>query len=171
MIIKDQSKYKELFSLIGICLIASQRMEFLIQGVVSLYGGIDKNKQFKNISPQAFLEDSEEGKKLRKKTLGQLIDKTKEFEIIDSIRLDNYVKLRNLIVHNLWRDELNGKIQNKNLEKCIQLCNNFIIESTEIENIFKGFMYSVYKFLKTERNVSTSETIEQWKIFENDFNK
>ncbi len=60
------------YTWIGSALIASQRVEFLTYAILSHFKDISNDKQFKKLTPRIFLDDTEENKKLRRQTLGQI---------------------------------------------------------------------------------------------------
>lgn len=163
---KERKEFDEIFRLMGVCLFGSQRLEFVFQVIVLIFGEIVPDKRFKGMTIKSFLEDTPSGKKIRKTTLGILSDYVKGLEIIDEKRLSNLVRKRNFIVHNIWREELKENKENRDLKKCIAICNDFIEEVDIIENAFKGFIFQIYKKLKEEDRTLHLDIMEQWEIFE-----
>ncbi|MFC0878981.1 hypothetical protein ACE01N_20470 [Saccharicrinis sp. FJH2] len=164
----EDSQYGVLFNQMGLSLFASQRVEFILQIVLNVLGLYLSDKEAKKYKPEVYLEDSERGRKIRKKTLGTLSNKLKKVDFINHERLDNYVQKRNYIIHNLWREELNGSIPNKNFKKCIQLCNEFIDESNNIENSLKGIMNLVFIYLQENKNIKEAPSADNWAEFRKD---
>lgn len=166
--LSENEKFQELFRLMAFCLFGSQRVEFILQALVGLFSNQFNDKQYKNITPKSFYKDSESGKKLRKKTLGALTLKTKEIEIINSERLEKYVFDRNFIVHNLWRENLNEKLNEKKLNESVVLCLDFLEETEKIEKSFYGFLNVLNKYLEKQNIDLDPELTNNLKRFEDD---
>ncbi len=167
----EKNNIQELFRLMGLCLFSSQRIEFMLQALIGLFSRGFNDKQYKSITPSSFYEDSPSGKKLRKKTLGALTIKTKEFDIIDSERLEVYVKNRNYIVHNLWREKLNESLNGEKIDECIELCNSFIAETDKFERSFYGFLNVINTHLESQNIHIESEVKVKLKTFEKDLSE
>ena len=101
----EQLKYF-LYETYGIVLLSIQKTEFIIQGIVSHFNQdlLDKNKNFKNLTPRVFLDNDEDSKKKRKQTLGIIL----RF-LTDSTDLFEYEELNEytgLSYKNLFRPNL-----------------------------------------------------------------
>ena len=89
-------------ALVGAAIIAAQRVEFLLYGVISHLAGLPEhqNSRFRTLDPEKFLRG--DAKDL-KATLGQLVEWFGDKLLLTTEDLDKFVKDRNLIAHNYFR--------------------------------------------------------------------
>ncbi len=117
-------------TLLGICLIGAQKIEFVFYGLVAaVFAHTDeakKDKRFRGLTPEKFFRGSVDDLKA---TLGQLEKIIGSKLLISSNDLDTFIKNRNLIVHNYWRlanknDKSPEKLQNPEtfLKEFIERC-------------------------------------------------
>jgi hypothetical protein len=150
--------FNDFCALVGLTLIQVQRTEFIIQGVISHFDSaiLSKDKRFKDLNPQNFLADSEEGKKSRRQTLGVLFELLrKNATFFDEGKLESYLSNRNKFVHSFWREEISGKqnTDNWNLQAA-EFTRDFLLETLEWQKVFKGMMYLMVKVIAEESPLS-----------------
>lgn len=95
------------FCLIGIAIYLSQKLEFGLYGLAAHMTHLPESKKIKNFSsltPQNFLSTDPDKRKLRKATLGQLVSAFGEKLLLPANDLEAYVKRRNVIAHEFWRE-------------------------------------------------------------------
>lgn len=86
------------YTLLGIAMISAQRVEFLTHGLVAHFKNIEKDNQFKRLTPTIFLDNSIQSKKIRKQTLGQIFRILKQDERLSiNEKLDKYLEKRFLL--------------------------------------------------------------------------
>lgn len=152
------------YSLIGLALISCQRVEFLTLGIVSHFNSIKSDKRFKKLSPEAFLDDTSEGRKVRKQTLGQVFRILKqENKVAISDKLDDYLECRNILVHELWRKYLKDRNSNNAYPDLAQFCKTFIEKSSKVEKFYKGFLYIMALSISLKGNVEIPPYIIEFK--------
>ncbi len=77
-----------LLTQIGLCVIYSQSIEFLLRGIVTSFRKQINNKFISGLKPYDIFESTQNGKKLRRLTLGTLKNLVKEVDILDPERLE-----------------------------------------------------------------------------------
>jgi len=132
----------ELCSLAGAALLDSQKLEFLIHGIVSSLmhiKDISKDGRLKGLTATVFLSENPEGKKKRKQTLGVIIEAIKKTSlIIDEEGLEKYLISRNEFIHSLWRNYFKNGVRDN--EGCLVFINNYIKETEHWMKVFKGLL-------------------------------
>jgi len=152
------------YRLIGLALISCQRVEFLTLGVVSHFNNIRADEQFKKLTPKAFLDDTSDGRKVRKQTLGQVFRILKQDEkLAISDKLDDYLECRNILVHELWRKYLKDENSNNTYPELEQFCKTFIDKSSKVEKFYKGLVYIMALSISLKSNVEVPSNIKEFK--------
>ena len=157
----------ELYQLCGLVLISLQETEFIIHGIVSHFNEnlLKSNKNFKELTPRAFLDDDTESRKKRRQTLGVIIgffsDTSKAF---NHHELNVYVSDRNRFVHTFWRDFLgkNRISEKQEVEKAISFVLDLYKSNIKWNHIFKGLLYDFAKTL-WYRNLAAG-CLGSWKM-------
>jgi ABC-type dipeptide/oligopeptide/nickel transport system ATPase component len=132
------TKEDVVYSKIGSALISAQRVEFITGKILEL---LNEYGDLYGIMTEDFTSNSEKSKKIRKKTLGHIFKDLKlnpTLVIIDE--LDEYARLRNILVHKFFETHLNTK-SNEQMWVTISFCYAFGRFSNRMENFFKGFLY------------------------------
>ena len=89
-------------AMLGAAMMGAQRVEFLLYGVVSHLAEIhpEESRQHRSRDPEQFLRgDPSE----LKATMGRLVRDFGDRLLLTSADLSNFVRDRNLIIHNYWR--------------------------------------------------------------------
>jgi len=165
---KDDTEFNELFRQMGLCLFASQRIEFILQSLVALCAGLFTDKRVNSVSIKSFLEHNEQGKIIRKKTLGSLAKIFNELNFIQPDRLDAFIETRNFIIHGILQPEPITNRPYRDPVHCIKVCKDFLSEAERIENGLKGLIHSVYMGLREKGQLPEIKSIDGWTIFEKD---
>jgi hypothetical protein len=155
----------ENYAWIGGALLATQRVEFLTHGIISHYKTIKEEKEFKNLTPRVFLDDTPENRKLRKQTLGQIfriLKKTPNLSI--ECELEEYLEKRNILIHELWRKYFKNNSEDLNLASVNEFCVDFIDRSSKIEKYYKGLMYAIAKHIAEINKLEIPDKIKELKI-------
>jgi hypothetical protein len=100
------------FCLLGIAIYLTQKFEFGLYGIaahLTHLPEVKKNRNFSALTPQDFLSTDPDKKKLRKATLGQLASAFGEKLALPASDLEAYVKRRNIIAHEFWRETSTNK--------------------------------------------------------------
>jgi hypothetical protein len=163
------------YSRIGMALISTQRVEFITEKLLEVLSIYDST--IYRITTEEFLEFSKKSKN-GVKTLGVIFKLLKlNPNIVIEKELDNYLKKRNLFIHNFWRVHLNSETESQ-AKKAVDFCNDFGMHSQRIEKFFKGLAYqlainSKIKFetanneleisFSNEFNIWFERTIVEWK--------
>ncbi len=90
----------------------AQKFEFGLYGIAAHMTHLPSSKKIKNFSalnPQDFLSTDPDKRKLRKATLGQLASAFGEKLMLPANDLEAYVKRRNIIAHEFWRETSTNK--------------------------------------------------------------
>ncbi|HEY8095850.1 MAG TPA: hypothetical protein VIE65_07100 [Methylobacter sp.] len=90
-------------TLLGASLLAAQKFEFALYGIVSHLSHLpeaQKEKRFRDLTPEKFLHGNIEDLKA---TLGQLETAFGQKLLISTEELKVFIRHRNLIAHNYWR--------------------------------------------------------------------
>ena len=157
--IKDKSfGYSDFCALVGFTLIQVQKVEFITQGIIAHFKSeiLSTDKRFRDLNPQNFLADSEEGKKSRRQTLGVLFEflkKNAPFFVEDD--LESYLSDRNKFIHSFWREEISTK-QNTNdwNLQAAEFTYKFLLETSKWQEIFKGMMYLMVEVISEEPSLT-----------------
>ncbi|HRG18592.1 MAG TPA: hypothetical protein PLP39_05850 [Flavobacterium lutivivi] len=177
-----ESEYKKLsgeqlrsflYETCGITLLSIQKTEFILQGIVSHFNQdlLERNKNFKNLTPRAFLDNDDDSKKKRKQTLGTILrfltDSTDLFEYEE---LSEYIGKRNLFIHSFWRDFLSNGRSSKQEEIYNTL--SFTIELLKLDikwqHIFQGMLFEFAKTIAENHNRDLT-AFDNLKTYQNDF--
>jgi len=132
------TKEDVVYSKIGSALVSAQRVEFITGQLLEL---LEEHGEFYGIMTEDFTSNSEKSKKIRKKTLGhifKLLNLNPELVIADE--LEEYARLRNILVHKFFRTHLNTK-SDEQMWRVMQFCYTFGRFSNRMEKFFKGFLY------------------------------
>jgi len=156
---------------IGLCVIQSQSVEFLLRGIVMSFRKQINNKFISELKPSDIYESTKSGEKLRKLTLGTLKNLIKDAEILNPDRLEKYVVERNYIVHSFWENEIATDISNESVQQSLIRCQNFIDESEKLESSLKGAVYILAKIMKEIDSKLNIDSFEKFASFEKDFDK
>lgn len=150
------------YSKIGKALISVQRVEFLTEELLKLLTELDES--FYGITTSEFLSTSKKSLNTRL-TLGNIFKILKlNPKFVIEAELNEYLKMRNILVHNLWRKYMTTKSQ-KQLKLLIEFCDKFDTSSNQIESYFKGFLY----FLSLRHVHNSSYLHPEIKKLKNDF--
>lgn len=124
------------YSRIGMALISAQRVEFVTSKL--LENLVEFSDAYSMLTTVEFLEKTANSKN-GKRTLGSIFTLLKlNPKLVIEEELDDYLKKRNLLVHNFWNNILNSKSDEK---KAVKFCYDFGKHSERIERFFKGFVY------------------------------
>jgi len=134
------TKEDTVYSKIGMALISAQKVEF-IAGLI--LGFLEEHGEVYDIMTEDFISHSEKSKKVRKKTLGHIFRLLKlNPKLIIADELDEYARLRNILVHKFLQTHLNPK-SDEQMWRTVQFCYAFGRFSNRMEKFFKGFLYSL----------------------------
>ncbi len=130
--------------LVGAALLETQKVEFLVHGIVSHLMHVDElssKKQLKGLSPKVFLSDDPKDRKKRRQTLGVLVGAIKIVSektiAIDEERLSLYLDNRNTFVHGFWREYLKNEMD---IDGGLAFINSYISETDHWNKMFKGIL-------------------------------
>lgn len=150
------------YSRMGMALLSAQRVEYITTQLLALLVEFDSTV-YKITTPE-FLANSTKAKKARK-MLGQVFALLKlNPKLVIEDELNEYLKARNLLVHNFWRTYLASK-SNEQKRIAIEFCDNFGRFSNRLESFFKGFLYAISLRHVKDRTFVSPEL----KILEPDF--
>lgn len=123
---------------IGAALVSAQRVEFISGQILEL---LEEHGEIYGIMTEDFTSNSEKSRKVRKKTLGHIFKLLKlNPTLVISDELDEYARLRNILVHKFFQTHLNTK-SDEQMWRVIQFCYAFGRFSNRMEHFFKGFLY------------------------------
>jgi hypothetical protein len=126
------------YSKLGAALVSAQRVENIAGNLLSF---LENYSQDFGIMTDEFLNSSEKSKKARKKTLGQIFNFLKlNPTLILADELDEYARLRNILVHKSYKIFLDTK-SDEQMWKTISFCYSFGRFSNRVEKFFEGFLY------------------------------
>lgn len=132
------TKEDVVFSKIGGALVSAQRVEFITGLILEL---LEKHGEIYGIMTEDFLSNSKNSQKVRKKTLGHIFKLLKlNPKLVISDELDEYVRLRNILVHKFFQTHLTTK-SDEQMWRVMQFCYGFGRFSNRMEHFFKGFAY------------------------------
>lgn len=132
------TKEDVVYSKIGGALVSAQRVELIAGYLLELLE--DHGTDF-GVMTEDFLSNTEKSKKARRKTLGQIFNYLKlnpKLILVDE--LDEYTRLRNILVHQTYKTFLNTK-SDEQMWRTINFCYSFGRFSNRLEKFFKGFLY------------------------------
>ena len=157
----------ETYYWIGNALISGQRVEFLTHGIISHFKDLNQDKEFKNLTPRMFLDNTNEAQKTRKQTLGQIFRILKQNDSLAIVEsLNDYLLKRNLLVHGLWREYFRDNYKSDEHSNGIQFCKDFIDKSAKMENFYKGLLYAMVKHVSSISQVEIPQSLGK---FENKY--
>lgn len=126
------------YSKIGAALVSAQRVESIAGNLLEL---LENHGQDFMIITEDFLSSSEKSKKARKKTLGQIFTFLKlNPKLVLADELDEYARLRNILVHKSYKIFLSTKSDEQML-RTVNFCYSFGRFSNRVEKFFEGFLY------------------------------
>jgi hypothetical protein len=132
------TKEDVVFSKIGSALISAQRVEFVTGRILEV---LEEYGEIYGIMTEDFISTSQKSKKVRKKTLGHIFKQLKlNPKLVIADELDEYARLRNILVHKFFQTHLNTK-SNEQMWRVMQFCYAFGRFSNRMEKFFKGFLY------------------------------
>ena len=130
----------DVYSLIGLALVAAQRIEFLLYGIASLAGhtpAAQKEKRFRELTPEKFLRG---GESERKATLGQIVETFGDAFLIRTEDLVTFYKDRNLIAHDFvrtFRMNIRGTNPRRDAREFLF---SFLERALYWEDVLRGFL-------------------------------
>ena len=132
------TKEDVVYSKIGAALVSAQRVEFIAGKIL---GFLEEHGKDFDIMTDDFTSNSEKSKKNRKKTLGYIFKLLKlNPKLVITDELNEYSRLRNILVHKFYETHLNTKSDEQML-KVIKFCYAFGRFSNRMEKFFQGFLY------------------------------
>ena len=144
----------EEYAMVGAAVLASQRVEFLLYGLVAHLNdqARGQDRKFKHLNPEDFLRG--DVRNLRA-TLGQLVKTFGDKLLLTTAELEQFVNDRNLIVHNYWRLTKSGIEGTKRLEEPEKLLMTFLHKCDHWEKVLRGLM--VRMRIQIAKNVGNEE--------------
>lgn len=127
------------YTLLGLAIVAAQKVEFVLYGIASHLPHVSKDTKFRKLTASDFLSTDPKTRKLRKATLGSLAGEYGGKLMLPSHRLEVYVQDRNTIVHEFWREVVGGKGTGA-IKEPRQLLIGFIEESEEWIAALRGLL-------------------------------
>jgi len=132
------SKEDVVYSKIGAALVSAQRVESIAGKLLEF---LEHHGHGYSLMTEDFISISEKSKNERKKTLGRIFSLLKlNPKLIISDELDEYARLRNILVHKFYQTHLQTK-SNEQMWKVMEFCYAFGRFSNRIEKFFEGFLY------------------------------
>lgn len=124
---------------VGAAVLASQRVEFLLYGLIAHVKDKIKNedKVFQGLTPENFLRGDPAALRA---TLGQLVRAFGDILPLTTKELKQFVEDRNLIVHNYWRLTKSGIRDGAHLENPLGFVIRFLNQCARWEEILKGIL-------------------------------
>ena len=160
-------KLLEEWAMIGAAVLCSQRIEFLLYGLISHLGEDhkDQDKKFRNLDPEKFLRGNISDLKV---TLGQLVDAYGDKFLLSTEDLVEFIKQRNLIVHSFWRLTKSNIRDSERLENPGQFLKNFLAKCEHWEKVLRGLMATMKVAIskKAEDQVESQITGEEQRYME-----
>jgi hypothetical protein len=139
-------------ALLGASLLAAQKFEFALYGIVSHLSHLPeakKEKRFRELTPEKFLRGSSSDLKA---TLGQLETVFGEVLLLSTNELKIFIRDRNLIAHDYWRltkSNING---GETLENPDVFLKTFLSQCDNWTSITRGLLYSLMKAAAEKEN-------------------
>ncbi|PKB15111.1 hypothetical protein [Flavobacterium sp. 5] len=125
------------FSKIGRCLVAAQRIELASGEILKFLAEYDKDLY--NLTSEEFLKLAGKTQKT-KMTLGNIFKLLKlNPNLVIEEELNSYLQKRNMLVHNFLTDYLHT-VNVKQAKKAEYFCDDFLKHSALMESFFKGFL-------------------------------
>lgn len=132
-------------TLLGASLLEAQKVEFALYGLIShlshAYDG-KKDKRFTELTPEKFLRGTVDDLKL---TLGQLETAFGKKLLISNDELSQFIKHRNLIVHNYWRLTKTNIKGGEKLENPQEFLKSFVQKCQYWQSVINGFLWLLMK--------------------------
>lgn len=154
----------EEWTLLGASLIAAQKVEFVLYGIVSHVTHLpegQKDKRFRNLTPEKFLRGSRNDLKA---TLGQLEATFGQRLLLSTDELTKFIQDRNLIAHNYWRLTRSKVKEAEKLENPEAFLRDFLERCEKWETVGKGLLYVLMEAAaKKENRLSEINFNEQQK--------
>ena len=127
------------YSAVGAAILAAQRIEFLLYGLIAHVQPELKlgNKRFRDLTPEGFLQG--DPAELRA-TLGDLAKIIGPKLLLSSNDLDEFVRARNLIVHNYWRMSKAQIRDGRKLKSPLAFLVKFLHDCQQWEGILRGVL-------------------------------
>ena len=153
---QDAGNLRE-WAMVGAAVLASQRVEFLLYGLVAHLNeqARGQDRKFKNLSPENFLRG--DVRNLRA-TLGQLVKTFGDKLLLTTAELEQFVNDRNLIVHNYWRLTKSGIEGTQRLEEPEKFLMTFLHKCDHWEKVLRGVM--VRMRIQIAKNVGNEENAQ-----------
>lgn len=127
----------KVFSKMGRALLAAQRVEFITGNILNYLAEFDEDLH--NLTSEEFLKLTGRSKK-NKITLGHIFKLLKlNPGLVIEEELNDYLKKRNLLVHNFFTEVLHTVNRSKEKKAC-DFCDDFMNHSARMESFFKGFL-------------------------------
>ena len=126
-------------ALLGAAVIAAQRVEFLLYGLVSHFSASSdsRDRRLRGLDPDKFLRGDVEDLKA---TLGLLVREFRDKLLITTDELLDFVNNRNLIAHNYWRLTLANLPDGPHLADPQRFLATFIGECSHWEGVLRGIL-------------------------------
>ncbi len=127
----------KVFSKMGRALLAAQRVEFITGNILNYLAEFDEDLH--NLTSEEFMKLAGRSKK-KKITLGHIFKLLKlNPGLVIEQELNDYLKKRNLLVHNFFTKFLHTVNRTQERKAC-DFCDDFINHSARMESFFKGFL-------------------------------
>ncbi|MFS6536538.1 hypothetical protein V6D52_04450 [Idiomarina loihiensis] len=139
-------------TLLGASLLGAQKLEFALYGVVAHLSHLDeaqKEKRFRELTPEKFLRGSVEDLKI---TFGQLEKVFGKKLLISNDELIKFIKDRNLIAHNYWRltkADVKGSEQLNDPETFLK---DFVSMCSYWQKVFNGMVFMLMEAAAKKEN-------------------
>ena len=144
-------------AMVGAAVMASQRVEFLLYGLIAHLNDQAKvqDRRFSNLNPENFLRG--DVRDLRA-TLGQLVSVYGDKLLLTTTELEQFVKDRNLIVHSYWRLTKSGIEGAERLENPEKFLVTFLHKCEHWEKVLHGLM--VHMRIRIAMNLGNKENAQ-----------
>lgn len=146
----------EEYALLGASLLAAQKFEFALYGIISHLSHLPeakKEKRFRELTPEKFLRGSPEDLKA---TLGQLETAFGDKLLLSADELKDFIRDRNLIAHNYWRLTKSNIKDTEKLENPNSFLRGFLKRCDHWTIITRGLLY-IFMKAAAEKENRTSE--------------
>lgn len=130
-------------ALIGASILAAQKFEFALYGIVSHMSHLpeaQKEKRFRELTPESFLRGDIENLKA---TLGQLEKAFGERLLISNSELTRFIQDRNTIAHNYWRLTKSNITGSAKLDNPEHFLKEFLERCDKWTTIIKGLLWTL----------------------------
>lgn len=141
-------------AMVGAAVLASQRVEFLLYGLIAHLNdqAREQDRKFRNLSPEKFLRG--DVRNLRA-TLGQMVKAFGDKLLLTTADLEQFVNDRNLIVHSYWRLTKSGIVEAQSLEEPEKFLITFLHKCDHWEKVLRGLM--AHLRIQIAKNVGNEE--------------